>query len=64
MSRWHWKDKSFVSRFLSQLSATFDNALTGLSYLNSNKVDMLFWILTWMDDRHRTLPESSGSTAN
>ncbi len=37
------KTKGFVDKvpFL-QLSATFDNALTGLSYLNSKKVDMLF----------------------
>ncbi|MEQ8530804.1 MAG: response regulator transcription factor [Imperialibacter sp.] len=37
------KTKSFVEKvpFL-QLSATFDNALTGLSYLNSHKVDVLF----------------------
>lgn len=37
------KTKGFVTKvpFL-QLSATFDNALTGLAYLNSNKVDVLF----------------------
>src|SRR3954453_20998400 len=37
------KTRDFVSKvpFLN-LSATFDNALTGLSYLNSNKVDLLF----------------------
>src|SRR5688572_18410742 len=37
------KTKDFVSKvpFL-QLSATFDNALSGLSYLNNNKVDVLF----------------------
>jgi DNA-binding LytR/AlgR family response regulator len=37
------KTRDFVSKvpFL-QLSATFDNALTGLTYLNSNKVDLLF----------------------
>ncbi|MDZ4748744.1 MAG: LytTR family DNA-binding domain-containing protein [Saprospiraceae bacterium] len=37
------KTKDFVSKvpFL-QLDATFDNALTGLAYLNSNKVDILF----------------------
>ncbi|MEP2669277.1 MAG: LytTR family DNA-binding domain-containing protein [Cyclobacteriaceae bacterium] len=37
------KTKSFVSKvpFL-HLSATFDNALTGLAYLNNNKVDLLF----------------------
>jgi len=37
------KTKDFVSKvpFL-QLDATFDNALTGLTYLNSNKVDILF----------------------
>lgn len=36
------KTKDFVNKvpFL-QLSATFDNALTGLNYLNSNKVDIL-----------------------
>jgi two-component system, LytTR family, response regulator len=37
------KTKDFVNKvpFL-QLSATFENALTGLAYLNSNKVDLLF----------------------
>lgn len=37
------KTKGFVNKvpFL-QLSATFDNALTGLAYLNNNKVDLLF----------------------
>lgn len=37
------KTKDFVNKvpFL-HLSATFDNALTGLAYLNSNKVDLLF----------------------
>ncbi|HNR07103.1 MAG TPA: LytTR family DNA-binding domain-containing protein [Saprospiraceae bacterium] len=37
------KTKDFVLKvpFLT-LSATFDNALTGLSYLNNNKVDLLF----------------------
>lgn len=37
------KTKDFVNKvpFL-HLSATFDNALTGLNYLNSNKVDILF----------------------
>lgn len=37
------KTKDFVGKvpFL-QLSATFDNALTGLAYLNNNKVDILF----------------------
>ncbi|GAL86016.1 hypothetical protein MYP_3245 [Sporocytophaga myxococcoides] len=37
------KVKSFVEKvpFL-QLSATFDNALTGLAYLNNNKTDVLF----------------------
>lgn len=37
------KTKDFVNKvpFLS-LSATFDNALNGLSYLNNNKVDVLF----------------------
>jgi DNA-binding LytR/AlgR family response regulator len=37
------KTKSFVNKvpFLN-LSATFDNALTGLTYLNNNKVDLLF----------------------
>jgi two-component system, LytTR family, response regulator len=37
------KTKGFVNKvpFL-QLSATFDNALTGLTYLKSNKVDVLF----------------------
>lgn len=37
------KTKGFVEKvpFL-QLSATFDNALTGLTYLNNNKVDVLF----------------------
>jgi two-component system, LytTR family, response regulator len=37
------KTKDFVNKvpFL-QLSATFDNALLGLAYLNDNKVDLLF----------------------
>jgi two-component system, LytTR family, response regulator len=37
------KTRDFVNKvpFL-QLSATFDNALTGLNYLNNNKVDLLF----------------------
>jgi two-component system, LytTR family, response regulator len=37
------KTRDFVLKvpFL-QLAATFDNALTGLAYLNSNKVDVLF----------------------
>jgi len=37
------KTKDFVTKvpFL-QLSATFDNALSGLAYLNNNKVDVLF----------------------
>ncbi len=37
------KTKDFVNKvpFLN-LSATFDNALTGLAYLNNNKVDLLF----------------------
>lgn len=37
------KTKDFVLKvpFLN-LSATFDNALTGLAYLNNNKVDLLF----------------------
>ena len=37
------KTKGFVEKvpFL-HLSATFDNALTGLNYLNNNKVDLLF----------------------
>lgn len=37
------KTKDFISKvpFL-HLSATFDNALTGLAYLNNNKVDLLF----------------------
>jgi two-component system LytT family response regulator len=37
------KTKDFVEKvpFL-RLSATFDNALTGLNYLNNNKVDLLF----------------------
>ncbi len=37
------KTKDFVDKvpFL-HLSATFDNALTGLTYLNNNKVDLLF----------------------
>ncbi len=37
------KTKDFVNKvpFL-YLSATFDNALTGLAYLNNNKVDILF----------------------
>ena len=37
------KTKDFINKipFLN-LNATFDNALTGLTYLNSNKVDLLF----------------------
>jgi DNA-binding LytR/AlgR family response regulator len=37
------KTKDFVNKvpFLN-LAATFDNALTGLAYLNNNKVDLLF----------------------
>ena len=37
------KTKDFVEKvpFL-RLNATFDNALTGLNYLNNNKVDLLF----------------------
>ncbi len=37
------KTKDFINKvpFLN-LSATFDNALTGLTYLNNNKVDLLF----------------------
>ena len=37
------RTKSFVLKvpFL-ELKATFDNAITGLSYLNNNKVDLLF----------------------
>jgi len=37
------KTKDFVNKvpFLN-LSATFDNALNGLTYLNNNKVDVLF----------------------
>ena len=37
------KTRDFVNKvpFLT-LSATFDNALTGLTYLNNNKVDLLF----------------------
>ncbi len=37
------KTKDFVTKvpFLN-LSATFDNALTGLTYLNNNRVDLLF----------------------
>jgi len=37
------KTKDFVNKvpFL-QLNATFDNALDGLSYLNNNKIDVLF----------------------
>jgi DNA-binding LytR/AlgR family response regulator len=37
------KTKDFVNKvpFL-HLTATFDNALTGLAYLNNNKVDLLF----------------------
>lgn len=37
------KTKGFVNKIpFLQLSATFDNALTGLEYLNNNKVDILF----------------------
>ncbi|MEI9912082.1 MAG: response regulator [Bacteroidota bacterium] len=37
------KTKDFVNKVLFlNLSATFDNALNGLTYLNNNKVDVLF----------------------
>lgn len=37
------KTRDFVGKIpFLHLSATFDNALTGLSYLNNNKVDLLF----------------------
>jgi DNA-binding LytR/AlgR family response regulator len=37
------KTSAFVNKIpFLQLSATFDNALAGLSYLNNNKVDLLF----------------------
>lgn len=37
------KTRGFVNKIpFLQLSATFDNALTGLAYLKSNKVDLLF----------------------
>ncbi|HZK93300.1 MAG TPA: response regulator transcription factor [Prolixibacteraceae bacterium] len=37
------KTRDFVNKIpFLHLSATFDNALTGLSYLNNNKVDLLF----------------------
>lgn len=37
------KTKDFVGKLpFLQLSATFDNALTGLTFLNNNKVDILF----------------------
>ena len=37
------KTMDFVNKIpFLHLSATFDNALTGLAYLNSNKVDLLF----------------------
>ena len=37
------KTRGFVNKVPSlHLSATFDNALTGLNYLNNNKVDLLF----------------------
>lgn len=37
------KTKDFVNKIpFLHLSATFDNALTGLTYLNNNKVDLLF----------------------
>lgn len=37
------KTKDFVGKLPSlQLAATFDNALTGLTYLNNNRVDILF----------------------
>ncbi|HTE31310.1 MAG TPA: response regulator transcription factor [Chryseolinea sp.] len=37
------KTRAFVSKLpFLQLSGTFDNALTGLAYLNNNKVDVLF----------------------
>jgi two-component system, LytTR family, response regulator len=37
------KSRDFVNKIpFLQLSATFDNALSGLNYLNNNKVDLLF----------------------
>ena len=37
------KTRDFVNKIpFLHLSATFDNALTGLNYLNNNKVDLLF----------------------
>jgi two-component system LytT family response regulator len=37
------KTKDFIEKIpFLELSATFDNALTGLAYLNSHKVDLLF----------------------
>ena len=37
------KTKGFVLKIpFLHLAATFDNALTGLAYLNNNKVDVLF----------------------
>jgi two-component system, LytTR family, response regulator len=37
------KTRDFVNKIpFLHLSATFDNALTGLSYLNNNKADLLF----------------------
>lgn len=36
------KTKDFVHKVPLHLSGTFDNALTGLAFLNNNKVDLLF----------------------
>ena len=44
MSPWRSKkQRTLLTKFrFLHLSATFDNALTGLAYLNNNKVDLLF----------------------
>ncbi len=59
------KTKDFVLKvpFLS-LSATFDNALTGLAYLNNNKVDLLFLDINMDELTGIELLESSKITSH
>lgn len=58
------KTKDFVNKvpFLS-LSATFDNALNGLTYLNNNKVDVLFLDINMDELSGIELLESSNITS-
>lgn len=58
------KTKDFVNKvpFL-ELTATFDNALNGLAYLNSNKVDVLFLDINMDELSGIELLESSNITS-